>query len=290
MGSSDYLLEKRLLELDKDLHGRFTDMVFALQHILSNYKLLFPAYTDHTELHSMAVIEFCNELIGVKQIERLNADEIYILLSACYLHDVGMGITQKNYDEFKVKLPEKEYFESHPNDSIANFIRTYHHEFSGMFIKKYAEFLEIPSKEHLRAIIQVSRGHRKTDLFNEDEYQIDYKMPNGNSVCLVYLASLVRLADEIHVMASRNPKLLYDIESITAELAIIENKKVLAVKSLEVTDDAFIMHVDRIDKNIINEERKVQIKMQDTLDYCRKATNGRTPYVITQERVIMEFE
>ena len=38
----DFALERRLRELSPDLHKRFTDTVFALQFILSNYKLIFP--------------------------------------------------------------------------------------------------------------------------------------------------------------------------------------------------------------------------------------------------------
>ena len=69
----DYAMERRLRALDPALHRRFTDSVFALQHILSNYKLIFPTFTDHTELHSLNVIDFCNRIIG-EQIEKLNAD------------------------------------------------------------------------------------------------------------------------------------------------------------------------------------------------------------------------
>ncbi len=47
----DYSMERRLRDLSPELHGRFTDAVFGLQHVLSNYKLIFPEYTDHTELH-----------------------------------------------------------------------------------------------------------------------------------------------------------------------------------------------------------------------------------------------
>ena len=97
MARYDYALEKRLRELDKDLHLRFTDTVFALQNVLSNYKLIFPDFTDHTELHSLNVIEFCNNLIG-SQINRLNADEIYCLLLGCYFHDTGMGISKTDFE------------------------------------------------------------------------------------------------------------------------------------------------------------------------------------------------
>ena len=79
MNKYDFSLERRLKELDPNLHQRFADTVFALQRVLSNYKLIFPDFTDHTELHSLNIIEFCNRLIG-DQINKLNADEIYILL------------------------------------------------------------------------------------------------------------------------------------------------------------------------------------------------------------------
>ena len=52
----------------------------------------------------MTVIDSCNRLIGEEQIQKLNADELYILLMASYLHDVGMGISEKDYEEFKDSL------------------------------------------------------------------------------------------------------------------------------------------------------------------------------------------
>ena len=75
----DFAMERRLKELDPELHRRFTEAVFGLQHVLSNYKLIFPEYTDHTELHSLTVIDFCNKLMG-EQLLKLNKDEIYCLL------------------------------------------------------------------------------------------------------------------------------------------------------------------------------------------------------------------
>ena len=44
--SHSFALEFRLRELDRELHKRFTDGVFCLQKILSNYKLIFPEFTD----------------------------------------------------------------------------------------------------------------------------------------------------------------------------------------------------------------------------------------------------
>ncbi|MCR5688146.1 MAG: hypothetical protein K6G58_09005 [Lachnospiraceae bacterium] len=288
-GNTDFLLEKRLLVLSPDLHRRVTDTEFALQHILDRFRILFPEYTDHTQLHCMTVIDFCNVLIGPEQIGMMNADEIYILLSACYLHDSGMGIRMKEYEEFKDMLPCDRYIGSHPGAAVADVVREFHHEFSGLFIRKYSDLFDIPSKEHLFAIVQTSRGHRRTDLFDDNEYPPEYELPGGNTVCLPYLSALIRLADEIDVVASRNPILLYDIESLTDEIQIIENMKVKAVRSLITNRDEFIMVASAEAEDIKPELLKVRDKMQKTLDYCRQVADERSPYQITQKRVEIEF-
>ena len=285
----DFLMERLLRQMNPDLHKRFTDAVFSLQHVLTNYKMIFPEYTDHTSLHTLTVIDFCNRLIG-DQIGRLNADEIYVLLTACYFHDTGMGITMQDYEAFGRRIDFGDYFDTHSRENLPAIIRDFHHEYSGQFIRKYADVFEIPSREHEQAIIQVARGHRKTDLMDEQEYPLEHRVPDGNTICLPYLAALIRLADEVDVAAARNPVLLYDIEALTDEIEIVENKKVLAVRSLQMSESAFTLIVSTPEEDILEEIRKMVGKMQRTLDCCRAAVNGRTPYVITQEKVLLEVQ
>ena len=279
-----FSMERRLRDTAPDLHKRFTDAVFALQYNLSRYKLIFPEYTDHTNLHSLSVIDFCNQLAG-SQTARMSADELYILLVSCYFHDTGMGITLKDYEDFSRRIDFGNYFETHSREDLPAIIRDFHHEYSGQFIRKYAPLFEIPSEEHLRAIIQVSRGHRRTNLMDEAEYPPAFEVPGGGTVCLPYLAALIRLADEIDVTAARNPVMLYDIEALTDEVQIVENKKVKAVREMEVSEEAFILFADLSDPDIAEKLHRMAAKMQYTLDECRRAVIGRTPYVITQERV-----
>ena len=282
--SNSFGLEFRLHELDSDLHKRFTDCVFALQRILSNYKLIFPGYTDHSELHSLTVIEFCNELIG-DRLHLLNKNEIYVLLLGCYFHDTGMGITAKDFEAFSKRIDFGDYFEKHPGATKAEQIRDFHNEYSGMFVKKYAELFEFPSEAHQNAIFQVSRGHRKTDLMDESSYPLALPMPGGETVCLPYLASLLRLADEIDVSAERNPKMLYDLEAITDGVQLLHHKRHRAVKELKIEDEAFTLMVDGSDPVVDELIFKMIVKMQQTLDTCRLAVNGRTPFEITQREV-----
>ena len=288
MNNCDFLLERRLRELDPNLHARFKDTVFALQQILSNYQLIFPLFTDHTELHTLNIIDFCNKLIDT-QIDKLNADEIYCILLGCYFHDTGMGISHKDFDEFSKQIDFGNYFETHSRDNYPEIIRNFHNEYSGLFIKKYAHFFEFPSDAHMFAIIQISRGHRKTDLYNEEEYPSSLKAPNGNTICLPYLSALVRLADEIDVTASRNSEAIYDLDKIIEEVHLIEFMKHKAVKDLKVNDNCFVMCVSSNDKKIIEALYKLVAKMQKTLDECRDVVNKRTPYQIKQKEIKIEI-
>lgn len=281
----DFTLEKRLRDLSPDLHKRFTDTVFSMQYILSNYKLIFPEYTDHTEFHSLNVIDFCNRIIG-SEIDSMNPDEIYCLLVACYFHDTGMGVSHKDYETFLNEIDFGDYFETHDRSNPMKIIRDFHNEFSGRFIAKYAEFFEIPSEEHLRAIIQISRGHRKTDLTNEADYPIALKVPNGNTVCLPFLAAIIRLSDEIDITASRNSSLLYDIPKIISNDHNIEFEKHEAVRYMTVEKEQFVVFYKTDKPEIETALFSLFEKMQSTLDQCRRATNGRTKYHITQKEIV----
>ncbi len=282
---TDYLCEQRLKKLSPKLHGLFTDSVFSLQRLLTRYKTIFPTYTDHTALHSMEVLDFCNTLIGEANIDKLNADEIYILMMSCYLHDSGMGISASDYDEFRKNIDFGDYPWMDQELSIPDFIRDFHHEFSGEYIKKYAEFFDIPSSEYVFSIVQVSRGHRKTDLYDEKEYPSAYKLSNGNTVCLPYLASLIRLADELDIAADRNLQFVYDTDKISNEFSKMEFLKHKAIRRFIVKPTHFEMQVYTDDEQIFHGVEILKNKLLKTLEYCREVVEKRTPYTIPQSSI-----
>lgn len=281
-----FALEKRLKELSLDLHTRFTNTVLVIQQILNNYQLIFPDFTDHTAIHSLNVIEFCNQIIG-DQIDKLNADEIYCLLLGCYFHDTGMGITRNDFEDFSKQINFGNYFDTHSKDNLPEIIRNFHNEYSGLFIKKYARFFEFPSEEHLFAIIQISRGHRKTNILDENEYPVHLKTPGGNEICLPYLSALIRLADEIDVTASRNSHAIYDLSKIKEAIDLIEFMKHDAVTELDVNEKEFVVKINTSNEKIYESLLILVGKMQKTLDYCREVVNNNTNFVISQEKVII---
>ena len=281
-------MEMRLRELDPALHKRFTDTVSVTANLLFRYKRYFPEYNDHSGLHSMSVIDLCNQLIGAEQILRLNQDELYILLMSCHLHDVGMGITSKEYDEFREQIDFGNYFEDHPDAPLDRVIRDFHQEFSALFIEKHAGFLELPSEAHLYAVMQVVRGHRKTDLFDRNEFPTDFTLPDGSTVCLPYLAALIRLADEVDVDALRSTVLLFDVDSFESEEEVMYYYRTRACERIEIIRDAIIMHVRTEDPAVKEALEKLQDKILETLELCRKVVET-TPYTLTQRRVEMNW-
>ena len=288
-GSTEFLLESRLRQLDPRLHQRFADAVLALQHMPFRYLQLFPEFIDHSSLHSMSVIDFCNRLIGPAQVAMLNEDAIYTLLMGCYLHDVGMGISVELYQELSRELPIDEYRQRYPAAKVTDIVRDFHHELSALFVRKYAEFFDIPSPEHTFAIMQVCRGHRKTDLFDQALFPPHWTVGNGHEVYLPYLASLIRLADEIDVTAARYPAMLYDIERLTDELEVNHHKRHKAVRSLVIADDSFVLQVAPCEPQVEAMVGTMAHKMQETLDRCRSVVASSTPFVISQERVLVEW-
>lgn len=240
MMDTNYLCEQKLKRENPQLHKRVADSVVCVERMLVKYQNIFPTYTDHTALHSINIIDFCNRLIG-KNIDQMNADEIYVLLMGAYLHDSGMGITMSDYENFRKKIDFGDYFDTHDQENIPDIIRDFHQEFSGEYIKKYTEIFEIPSQEHLFAIVQVARGHRKTDLWDTKEYPEEICLPNGNKIHLPYLAALIRLADELDIAADRNLQFLYDAEMIDNEYSKMEFKKHQAIRQLNINEDSLVM-------------------------------------------------
>lgn len=114
-------------------------------------------------------------------------------------------------------------------------------------------------------------------------------MPNGHTICLPYLAALIRLTDEIDVTAARNPGMLYDIESISDELERYYHVLHQICEALIIEKNAFVMVVRTKDPEFKGAIKVLRDKIEVTLDLCRTVVQERTPFVITQQRVEIQW-
>ena len=278
----DYLLETRLKEEEPDLHTRVKNSSFVLQEMLDSFTTWFPDFTDHSILHSMDVLEYCNWLLG-DQVLKLTIGECYVLIMSCYLHDVGMGVSRDNFAAFTRKIGMEDYMRRHPDVPEAEIIRQFHQEFSGLFIRKYADLFDFPSEELLFATIQVSRGHRKTDLYDEKEYPV-LKTPYG-IIRTAFLSAVLRLADEIDVAADRNPELLFDTSKLTKQKDIDAFGVHESIRTVELTGENIILHTKPKEPRFVSLVEDLSEKIQETLDYCRDVASHSSPLCIPQRKV-----
>ncbi len=282
----NYLLERKLRDESKDLHRRAAESVFVLQTMLSKYLTRFPEFTDHSFLHSMNVLDYCNRLIGDDQIRKLYPEECYVLIMACYLHDIGMGISDREFTEFSKELDFGDYFDNHNKENDAAIVRDFHNEYSGLFIRKYSKLFDIPSAEMTRAIIQVSRGHRKTDLLDRSEFG---DIQAGDAIIrTAYLSAVMRLADEIDVASDRNPILLFGDKTPTEEVSIVEFGLHESILHVDVGEDAVTLHTRPKTLEYRLKIEKLADKITDTLNYCRTVAEQTSDLRIRQSRVIIQ--
>src|SRR5687768_14069827 len=75
---------------DSAIEARLTELRERVAPILANN--LLPHFTDHSVAHSDSLVRIVDQLIQPLQqsAQRLTQDELQILYSACYLHDIGM--------------------------------------------------------------------------------------------------------------------------------------------------------------------------------------------------------
>ena len=284
---NDYLLEKRLAELSPSLHGRVESSIVALIGMLEGFRSRFPTFTDHTILHSLDVLDYSNKIMG-PYVDSLSAIECYVLIMSCYLHDIGMGVNQKDYDEFSKKLDLSEYLREHPDADEKRIVRDFHNELSGLFVRKYWELFDIPSEEAVFSIIQLSRGHRKTDLFDEKEYPV-LETEDG-IIRTAYLSAVLRLADEIDIAVDRNPELLFDTSELTLQADIDAFGTHESIRRVDVFRDRIVLIQKPIEPRFSLLIQELKKKVEKTLDYCSKVAKERSDLLITQERVELEGE
>lgn len=284
--SVDFMIERRLRDLSPELHQSVIDFTFTLQGMLDRFRPRFPEFTDHSILHSLDVLDYSNYIIGEEQINQLSPAECYVLIMACYLHDIGMGVGEKDYEAFSRQIDFGNYFDTHDRSDTSSVVRAFHHEFSGCLIRKNAKVLEIPSEDLVFAIIQASRGHRKTDLFDPGEYpemQTEYGV-----IRLPYVSAVIRLADEIDVGANRNSELLFDTSTLTIKRQIEAFGTHESILRVDVTRDKIILVVKPKSPEYVPLIETLNGKIQETLDYCRRAAQERSNLRITQIRSEIE--
>lgn len=286
MRNYDFLLELQLKKLNAELSQRHTCCMSVFEQMLKSFLAVFPTFTDHTLLHSLNVINLSNQLLR-DEVEKLNAEEIYILLMGAALHDVGMGVEDKKFDAIIDAAGLREYVNEHPDMSKPTLIRKFHNDFSFHIIKKYWSLFEIPNERYADAIAEVGRGHRKTDLMDERLYPTDFELGEGKRANLALLAAVLRLADELDVASDRNPELLYNTETMEdmSQKDLFEFSKHKAIHTVAFTEDTVVITADTDEAYIADGIVEALQTVNETLIYCISVIDARSDLKIDCRRI-----
>ncbi len=203
-------LEKELQRLDTALYKRLKEIKECAEAIWKEPKLRW--YTDHGPSHSNRVVKLIGQILAPLYPYRegtsppLSAHELYILLTACHLHDIGMQNLSVDPEIPVEELGPQEY----------KLIRDRHPHASFLLIKdrvvgplgRGENRFPLDDDEHLMPIAHVARAHG-TEFFDESCQKLRRITKNlrfsddGRLVRGEMLAALLMMGDELDLSSER---------------------------------------------------------------------------------------
>ena len=181
--------------LKKEHASKLNNIKKLMCNIAGKTKIYFPTYTNHGTDHLKNVEKYVNQMVNDKIKQNLTPDEIFFLLCAVWLHDVGM--VPKDDEELL-------FFKSLTQDGREEFsdnVRDRHHVRSDNYIKENHKKLGI-TKLEAKIIGQIAKGHRLIELSNFEDINYD-----GVNINIARLAAILRLSDECDVSKDRESSL-----------------------------------------------------------------------------------
>lgn len=171
--------------LPKDLRKKLHEIYYTATPLLDKIKEVFPEYTIHDIRHSTEVIKILDWFIPKELRNAMNHWEIFLLLSAAILHDIGMN-----------RFPNE-------GDLEKEVIRENHHIRSEKYVNSHWVELKLEDQHQARIIGRICRGHRE-DPSNEELYDPRDKYREYN-INVPLLAILLQIADDLDLDYRRAP-------------------------------------------------------------------------------------
>ena len=219
--SYEISLQKSLEDSDVNLANRLPNIKKIARTLLTYTASAFPTYTPHDFSHGESVEELLNVIIPDHVKQGMTSHEKFFLIVAAWLHDWGMIATHKENPEV--------VREDHHIRTAKNFEEMYG---------------DLGLSEHEGRIIGlISKGHRKTDLY-DSEYDVQ-TFEIGKTVRARLLAALLRIADECDITHNRTPEAIYHSINPT-DKSEEEFKKHLSISGIGQLDEAHKLYISAV--------------------------------------------
>lgn len=253
-------LRKILKSTDSDYYARFKEIESSVISVMSNTRFFFPTYTNHDFKHLTNIENIMNDMLTEEIKQDLSDEEIFCLLSAAWLHDIGMIPINNEKDEYdSMTLEERKIF--------AEKVRLNHNIRSKCYVENHKEELKLDDFE-ADIIGNICKGHRQVDLGKYDDVH------SKTNVRLSSLSAILRLADECDVSYNRETTLSQEgVDGETLE----EHYRIHELVRTPVFDHenrvvkiVAISHVDKDKDLLINRKKKIQDELDDIIPYLKK--------------------
>lgn len=248
-----YNIEALLKRRDKTLYGKIQNIKIHVTELVKSIKEIFPEYTPHEIEHNNEVIKNLSMLIPEKVAKSLNIHELFFLLAAAYIHDIGMCPLDWFEIPAELSLEQKK-----------ELVRRNHHIRTENYLNIYYENFQLEVQE--AAIIgRIARGHRVEDLGNKVLFNPDRAFDH-ESINVPMLAAFVRLADELDITYKRTPFLLYKKYPPKDELSELEWEKHMSIEGLTRKKQKIISSATCSHHKIIPKLYGLKLKINEQID------------------------
>ena len=257
---SDIGILKRLASLDEGLAGSTIQTWNECEPLLRHAAATHPFHTSHGPDHAVALLSIVSQALDPLN-TIMSAAELYILVCATMLHDIGM------------------VGEPRPEEATRDKIRRNHHALSAQYIRQNWRALSI-RYEYVQAVADVARAHRKVNISKDIQ-----ERPIGVTANVIprtrLCAAVLRFADELHITFDRVPhdyaSLSLPEESLKHFIAhelttgrAFNSTAGTVVFSVTVNDSNISVFIDELHKKIQAEIDEIStILRQNGIPYAR---------------------
>ena len=110
--------------------------------------------------------------------------------------------------------------------------------------------------------MQAVRGHRKTDLWDENAFPAAFQI-GTESVCLPYIAGIIRLADEMDLCRDRNSTLGGEEQMDFRFIQRWSGEPMDTVTGMELTEKECILYAEGGDRDTWEEIGKMDTQIAE---------------------------
>lgn len=229
---------------------------------------MFSEYTKHDISHVDGMLRLLDDIIVEKAKNVMTPADWLMLVLSVYFHDIGMIITndefenRKDNDDFQEYLStvDKKYYENLKPENqdqaiYQDYVRNHHGDRVYEWIlnvgdtpasespidKLLYDILHPLSNQFRKDLARVCKSHQEklADVFKDEDADVRYAQDKESKVNLIYCGAVLRTADLLHVNSERTPNvdfLLISPKNSYSRREWVKQKAVTCIKPKEERD------------------------------------------------------